>query len=224
MALIELKRINKTFNKATDNPFQALKDINFAVENGDFISIMGPSGSGKSTLMNIIGMLDVADSGSYWLKENDITKISRSKLPMMRRQEIGFVFQTFNLLPRLSVYENVRMPLIYSKKEGKKSTQVDNLIKMVKLEHRRNYIPMNLSGGEKQRVAIARALVNDPAIVLADEPTGNLDTKSGAEIMQSLKNLNKEGRTIILVTHDPEIDKYAKRHFKMVDGVLSEST
>ncbi len=223
MALIELKRINKTFNKSTDNPFQALKDINFAIEDGDFISIMGPSGSGKSTLMNIIGMLDVADSGSYWLKENDITKISRSKLPLMRRQEVGFVFQTFNLLPRLSVYENVRMPLIYSKKENKKSNRVDNLIKMVKLDHRKNYIPMNLSGGEKQRVAIARALVNDPAIILADEPTGNLDTNSGAEIMESLKNLNKEGRTIILVTHDPEIDKYAKRHFKMVDGVLSEN-
>ncbi|MBU0707898.1 ABC transporter ATP-binding protein [Patescibacteria group bacterium] len=222
MHQIELRNVNRVFNKNTDNTFQALKGINMIVEPGDFISIMGPSGSGKSTLMNIIGMLDVADSGSYWLKEVDITKTEKSELPMMRRQEIGFVFQTFNLLNRLSVYENVRMPLIYSKKKYGKRSKVDELIKMVNLGHRRNYLPVNLSGGEKQRVAIARALVNDPRIIVADEPTGNLDTKSGSEIMKSLVDLNKEGRTIILVTHDPQIDKYAKRHFKMVDGILTE--
>ncbi len=223
MALIQLKKINKIFNSNTSNPFQALKNVNLEVNGGDFISIMGPSGSGKSTLMNIIGMLDVPDSGQYFLNAVNITGLRKKDLPRMRREEVGFIFQTFNLLPRLTVAKNIALPLTYTNKTAKeKQLKINELIELVRLEHRKKYLPVNLSGGEKQRVAIARALVNNPKVILADEPTGNLDSKSGCEIMTALSHLNKTGRTIILVTHDPEIDKYADRHFKLVDGQLNE--
>ncbi|MDD5342694.1 MAG: ABC transporter ATP-binding protein [Patescibacteria group bacterium] len=223
MPILRLENINKSYNQDTPTAFQALKNVSFSVEPGEFISIMGPSGSGKSTLLNIIGILDVADTGSYQLNGVEITSLGKSRLPAIRRKEIGFIFQTFNLLPRLSVFQNVQMPLMYSRvQSNKQKDRVDELLGLVKLTQRRNYLPTKLSGGEKQRVAIARALANNPSIILADEPTGNLDSKSGREIMEALAELNRQGRTILLVTHDQNIADFAQRHFFMADGVLTE--
>jgi len=219
--LIKINNLSKQFQ--TDEVItKVLFDLNFEIKKGEFIAIMGPSGSGKSTLMNILGFLDKATSGKYIFKNENITDFDHNKLARLRNEEIGFVFQQFNLLPRTSVLENVMLPLTYSKKIDKniKIQKATQAVKAVGLEHRINNLSNQLSGGEKQRVAIARALVNDPEIIFADEPTGNLDSKSGEQIMQILNDLNKQGKTIILVTHEQYTAEYAERIIKLKDGKI----
>lgn len=219
--LIKINNLSKQFQ--TDEVItKVLFDLNFEIKKGEFIAIMGPSGSGKSTLMNILGFLDKATSGKYIFKNENITDFDHNKLARLRNEEIGFVFQQFNLLPRTSVLENVMLPLTYSKKIDKniKIQKATQAVKAVGLEHRINNLSNQLSGGEKQRVAIARALVNDPEIIFADEPTGNLDSKSGLQVMKILQKLNEEGHTIILVTHEKYTAEHAKRILRVKDGML----
>lgn len=199
----------------------ALKGINLEVREGEFVAIMGSSGSGKSTLMNILGCLDRATSGNYFLEGTDISKLDDNSLAEIRRKKIGFVFQSFNLLPKMNALANVELPLMYDKVPAEERTaRAKEALKKVGLEERMHHKPTELSGGQKQRVAIARALVNNPAIVLADEPTGNLDTASGNEIMKIFQELNDEGVTIIMVTHEPEIAACTKRNIVFRDGSI----
>ncbi|PIP26847.1 MAG: macrolide ABC transporter ATP-binding protein [Candidatus Moranbacteria bacterium CG_4_9_14_3_um_filter_40_7] len=200
---------------------QAVCGVSFSVKKGEFISIMGPSGSGKSTLMQILGFLDRPTSGKYLFEGEDAEKFSEEKLSYIRNQKIGFVFQTFNLLPRTTVFENVELPLLYDRGEtsGKKvQEKVKNALQAVSMEHRVNYFSSQLSGGEKQRVAIARALINEPDVIFADEPTGNLDSKSGIEVLKILQKLNRQGHTIILVTHEIFTAQHAERIIYVKDG------
>jgi putative ABC transport system ATP-binding protein len=198
---------------------KVLYGINLEIKKGDFVAIMGPSGSGKSTLMHIMGFLDKLSSGSYFFKDRDVSKLDDDELAEIRNSEVGFIFQAFNLLQRTSVYDNVRLPLIYGhKKLGDKETIA--AIKSVGLYHRKDNLSNQLSGGEKQRVAIARALVNEPSIIFADEPTGNLDSKSGKQIMEILQDLNDEGKTIILVTHEKYTAEHARRIINIIDGKI----
>ena len=202
-----------------------LKDIDLEVEEGEFLAIMGPSGSGKSTLMNIIGLLDRASSGEYHLDATEVSHLSDKKLAQVRNKEIGFVFQQFFLLAKLNALQNVELPLIYagvatSKRQG----LAKQFLEKVELSERMHHLPSELSGGQKQRVAIARALVNNPSIILADEPTGALDTKTGQQIMELLTELNREGKTIIMVTHEPEIADYARRKIVLRDGIITEDS
>ncbi|MFH1457524.1 MAG: ABC transporter ATP-binding protein [Patescibacteria group bacterium] len=219
--LIKIQNLYKEF-KTDDVVTKVLYNLDFEIKKGEFLAIMGPSGSGKSTLMNILGFLDKATSGEYIFNGENITKFNDDKLAHLRNNEIGFVFQQFNLLPRTSVLENVMLPLTYSKKIAKqdKIKKTTKAVHAVGLEHRINNLSNQLSGGEKQRVAIARALVNDPEIIFADEPTGNLDSKSGEQVMQILNNLNKQGKTIILVTHEQYTAEYAERIIKLKDGKI----
>ena len=206
-----------------EETIKALDDVSLDIDQGEFVAIMGPSGSGKSTLMNIIGCLDVVDKGIYDLDGQAINVLKDSQLAEIRNQKIGFVFQSFNLLPRLSAYENVELPLIYrgmSKKE--REPLVLHALEAVDLLDRRKHFPSELSGGQQQRVAIARTLAGDPPIILADEPTGALDSKTGVEILDILKRLNEQGRTIILITHDLLIAQQAKRIVRFRDGRLNE--
>jgi len=196
-----------------------LKNINLEINSGEFVAIMGPSGSGKSTLMHIMGFLDKPTSGKYIFKGKDVSSLADDDLAEIRNAEVGFIFQAFNLLQRTSVYDNVRLPLIYSAKKFDKD-KVIAAIKSVGLYHRLNNLSNQLSGGEKQRVAIARALVNDPSIIFADEPTGNLDSKSGKQIMEILQDLNEEGKTIVLVTHEKYTAEHAQRIIKIIDGEI----
>uniref|UniRef100_A0A7C3URB0 ABC transporter ATP-binding protein n=1 Tax=candidate division WOR-3 bacterium TaxID=2052148 RepID=A0A7C3URB0_UNCW3 len=199
----------------------ALRGITLTVEEGEYIAIMGPSGSGKSTLLNIIGFLDTPTEGRYYFKGRDVSNLSDEELARMRNKEVGFVFQTFNLLPRYTALENVSLPLIYageSPKERKRKALA--ILERVGLSERISHRPNELSGGEAQRVAIARALVTNPSLLLADEPTGNLDSRSGREIMALFNELSAEGRTIILVTHDPNIAQNARRRMTMIDGKI----
>ncbi|HEM6137577.1 TPA: ABC transporter ATP-binding protein [Streptococcus suis] len=222
--LIRLTNINKSY-KNGDQELRVLKDIDLEVEEGEFLAIMGPSGSGKSTLMNIIGLLDRSTTGNYWLEGEEVSQLSEKKLASVRNDQIGFVFQQFFLLSKLNALQNVELPLIYA---GVPANQRKKLAKRylekVELAERMTHLPSELSGGQKQRVAIARALVNTPAIILADEPTGALDTKTGEQIMQLLTELNNEGKTIIMVTHEPEIAAYAKRKIVLRDGVITEDS
>ncbi len=220
--MIELKNVFKEFENG-EEVTSVLQDINFGIEKGEFVSIMGPSGSGKSTLMHILGFLDTVSSGQYLFFDKDVSKLSEDELAVLRNKSVGFVFQNFNLLPKTTVWENVRLPLLYTEKKSDYAI-VDQMIKSVGLEHRRDYFSNQLSGGEKQRVAIARALVNSPDIIFADEPTGNLDSKSGLQVMSILQNLNKEGKTIILVTHETYTAEHAKRIIKIKDGKIIEDT
>lgn len=199
---------------------EALRGVSLEVEEGEFLAIMGASGSGKTTLMNIMGCLDRPTTGEYFLGGKDITKLSDDDLAGVRNKKIGFVFQSFNLLARTSALENVEMPLIYTDKisSAEKHERAKALLERVGLGGRIYHHPSQLSGGEQQRVAIARALVNNPSLILADEPTGNLDTKASAEIMSLFKELNDEGITIVMVTHEPDIAEYAKRKIFMRDG------
>ncbi|MCX6742799.1 MAG: ABC transporter ATP-binding protein [Candidatus Parcubacteria bacterium] len=198
-----------------------LKSIDLNIGQGEFVAIMGPSGSGKSTLMHVLGFLDKATSGKYYFKGIDVSNLEDDQLAEIRNEEVGFIFQAFNLLQRTSVFDNVRLPLLYSKKKVNKENVIA-AIKSVGLYHRLNNLSNQLSGGEKQRVAIARALVNQPSIIFADEPTGNLDSKTGKQIMEILQDLNEEGKTIILVTHEKYTAEHARRIIKIIDGEIQD--
>ena len=220
--LLELKNIYKNYIQGTME-VPVLKDINLCVEEGEYVAIMGPSGSGKSTLMNIIGCIDKPISGTYLLDDVEIEKCKDKELSAVRNQKIGFVFQNFNLLPRQSALDNVALPLQYAKVPIKKRKQkAKEMLEMVDLADRVNFKPTQLSGGQKQRVAIARAMVADPKILLADEPTGALDSKSGLQVMELFDTLHKQGVTIIMITHSDEIASYADRVVKIIDGELYE--
>lgn len=222
--LIDLRNINKTYRNG-DQKLKVLKNINLTVEEGEFVAIMGPSGSGKSTLMNIIGMLDRPSTGEYFLENEDVANLGDKKLAKVRNNQIGFVFQQFFLLSKLNALQNVELPLIYAGvSQGSRKNLAKQYLEKVDLGTRMTHLPSELSGGQKQRVAIARALVNNPSIILADEPTGALDTKTGEQIMELLTELNAEGKTIIMVTHEPEIAAYAKRQIVIRDGVISSDS
>ena len=220
--LLELKNIYKNYIQGTME-VPVLKDINLCVEEGEYVAIMGPSGSGKSTLMNIIGCIDKPTSGTYLLDDVEIEKCKDKELSEVRNQKIGFVFQNFNLLPRQSALDNVALPLQYAKVPIKKRKQkAKEMLEIVDLADRVSFKPTQLSGGQKQRVAIARAMVADPKILLADEPTGALDSKSGLQVMELFDTLHKQGVTIIMITHSDEIASYADRVVKIIDGELYE--
>ena len=220
--LLELKNIYKNYIQGTME-VPVLKDINLCVEEGEYVAIMGPSGSGKSTLMNIIGCIDKPTSGTYLLDDVEIEKCKDKELSEVRNQKIGFVFQNFNLLPRQSALDNVALPLQYAKVPIKKRKQkAKEMREMVDMADRVSFKPTQLSGGQKQRVAIARAMVADPKILLADEPTGALDSKSGLQVMELFDTLHKQGVTIIMITHSDEIASYADRVVKIIDGELYE--
>lgn len=233
MALLRCERISKIYG-SDDTITRALVEVTLSVEKGEFVSIMGPSGSGKSTLMHILGLLDKPTDGVYRFLDQDVSGLDDDTLAKTRNQNIGFVFQAFNLLPRTDVFDNVELPLLYDFYDqnyaGKRLKKIfswgDNREKVLKalssvgMQHRVRHLSSQLSGGEKQRVAIARALVNDPDIVFADEPTGNLDSKSGLQVMKILQNLNSQGKTIILVTHETATAEHAKRIVRMKDGLL----
>ena len=206
-----------------DNKLLALNNVNVSIKEGEFVSIMGSSGSGKSTLMNIIGCLDVPSNGDYFFRENNISKFSSNKLAELRNKDIGFIFQNFNLLPRLNALENVILPLLYSGKSSKERTKLALLaLENVGLKDRTHHRPNQLSGGQQQRVSIARAIAGTPKLILADEPTGALDSNTSLEIMKILNDLNKTGITIVLVTHEDDIAKYGSRIIRMKDGKIIE--
>jgi putative ABC transport system ATP-binding protein len=218
MPLIETRDLWKTYVMG-DEEIHALKGVSIAIERGEYVAIMGPSGSGKSTLMNLIGCLDTPSKGTYLLNNKEVSQMNDNELARIRNEEIGFVFQTFNLLPRATALHNVELPLVYAGM-GKTArlAQAKAAIEKVELTHRMSHRPNELSGGQRQRVAIARALVNNPSILLADEPTGNLDSKTGVEIMALFARLHEGGNTIILVTHEPDIAAYAHRVIAIRDG------
>ena len=217
--------IKNVANRSDDEAgvLDALKGVSLTVMPGDFMAIMGPSGSGKSTLMNIIGLLDRPTTGQYLLEGIDVSQLSDRKLARLRRDSIGFVFQAFNLLPRLNLLQNVEMPMVYQNvRAARRRTRAKAVLARVGLADKLKNKPSQISGGQVQRVAIARALVNRPSLILADEPTGNLDTKKGDEIMRLLRELNRKGTTIVVVTHNPEVAQYARSIVEVRDGLLKE--
>ncbi|MFA7209149.1 MAG: ABC transporter ATP-binding protein [Parcubacteria group bacterium] len=222
--LIQAQNLNKTYeNEGVSTP--AVRDVSFEIGKGEFVAIMGPSGSGKSTLMQMLGFLDRPTSGDYLFDGKNTAGFSDDALALIRNEKVGFVFQAFNLLPRTSVMENVELPLLYDSKREKKEEnekKVMAALRAVSMEHRATYLSNQLSGGEKQRVAVARALVNNPEVIFADEPTGNLDSKSGIQVMKILQKLNDEGHTIILVTHETFTAEHAKRIIVMKDGDIRQ--
>lgn len=218
--VIVLENIVKTYSMG-DSSFNALDGINLSIEKGSFVAIMGPSGSGKSTMMNIIGCLDRPTSGAYWLDGQQVAELSDDELALVRNEKIGFVFQNFNLLPRMNALHNVALPLIYAGVPlAERLKLAEKALIAVGLGDRIQHKPNEMSGGQRQRVAIARAMVNEPAILMADEPTGNLDTKSGDEVMRLFTAIHEQGRTVILVTHEPEIAAYTERTLVMRDGKI----
>jgi putative ABC transport system ATP-binding protein len=218
--IIEIEKLHKVYILGKTK-VHALRGIDLKVQKGEYAAIMGPSGSGKSTLMNIIGCLDVPTQGSYLLNGQDVSGLNDDALAKIRNKEIGFVFQTFNLLPRATALHNVELPLIYNgTSAGKRKEKAKEALQIVGLADRMNHKPNELSGGQRQRVAIARALVNNPAMILADEPTGNLDTTTGAEIMEIFDHLNEQGNTIVLVTHEDFIAKHARFSIHLKDGLV----
>jgi putative ABC transport system ATP-binding protein len=218
-ALIQLEEITKTYD-AGENAVQALRGIDVAIQHGEFVSITGPSGSGKSTLMHILGCLDTPTTGKYWLNGEDVAELSGRQLARIRNQKIGFVFQTFNLLPRATVLKNVELPLLYAgMSRDERRDRAREALERVGLMNRAKHRPNELSGGQRQRCAIARALVNNPSLILADEPTGNLDQKTGSEIIDIFERLAGQ-ETIIIVTHDPTIAQRTQRRIRIVDGVI----
>ncbi|NPA17272.1 MAG: ABC transporter ATP-binding protein [Aquificae bacterium] len=220
--IIKLENIKKVYETAGIKT-EALKGITLTVYEGEFISIMGASGSGKTTLMNIIGCLDTPTSGKYYLLGQDVSSMSDDQLAQIRNQYIGFVFQQFFLIPYLTAIENVLVPAVYSRENfSEKEKEAEKLLEMLGLADRKNNKPSQLSGGQQQRVAIGRALINNPQLILADEPTGALDSKTAKEIMEIFLRLNREGRTIILITHDPNVASYANRIIKIQDGLIVE--
>jgi putative ABC transport system ATP-binding protein len=220
--VINIKSVSKIY-KIDKLNVNALNGINLEISKGEFVAIMGPSGSGKSTLMNIIGCLDTPTKGNYTLDDQDISKLNDNRLAEIRNKKVGFVFQTFNLLPRYNAIDNIELPLIYSKGRLPKPRRemIMDAIKAVGLKGREKHRPTQMSGGERQRVAIARALINSPAIILADEPTGNLDSRTGEEIMAIFQELNQQGRTILLVTHELEIARHTSRILYLSDGIIT---
>jgi putative ABC transport system ATP-binding protein len=222
MALIETRDLWKTYVMG-DEEIHALRGVSIAIERGEYVAIMGPSGSGKSTLMNLIGCLDTPTKGSYLLNEKEVESMNDDELARIRNEEIGFVFQTFNLLPRATALHNVELPLVYAGVSSKvRQERARQALEKVELTSRASHRPNELSGGQRQRVAIARALVNNPSILLADEPTGNLDSKTGTEIMGVFARLHEGGNTIILVTHEPDIAGYAHRVISIRDGQVEK--
>ena len=220
-ALIDIKDVTKTYQMGAETTVRALDGVSVSIEQGDYVAIMGPSGSGKSTLMNLIGCLDTPSSGSYQLNGREIAAMGDDDLAQIRNREIGFIFQTFNLLPRADAVQNVELPLVYSglpRRERKE--RAVKALESVGLGERMHHRPNEMSGGQRQRVAIARALVNGPSILLADEPTGNLDSKTGEEILALMDDLHAKGNTIILVTHEDELSQHAARVIRLRDGKI----
>jgi putative ABC transport system ATP-binding protein len=221
-----IKIINLEKNYRTEEvETVALNKLNLEVKEGEFVAIMGPSGCGKSTLLNIIGFLDDPDNGRYIFNGFDASKLSENKMADLRKMNIGFVFQSFNLIDELTVYENVELPLIYlGVKSAERRTRVEKVLDKMQIMHRRNHFPQQLSGGQQQRVAVARAVVNNPKLILADEPTGNLDSNNGNEVMQLLSDLNEMGTTVVMVTHNEHDARYSRRIVRMLDGqVVTEN-
>ena len=216
MNIIEIKDVERTYGDVVKT--YALKSSSFSIKQGEFVAIIGPSGSGKSTLMHVLGLLDRATGGTYLFDGKDVSKLSNDELALLRNEKIGFIFQAFNLLPRTTVLKNVSLPLLYSKNVTKMEERAKGILEKVGLGHRLQNLTNQISGGEKQRVAIARALINNPSVIFADEPTGNLDSKSGAQVMEILQGLNDDGHTVILVTHEKETAEFAKRVITIVDG------
>jgi putative ABC transport system ATP-binding protein len=222
VSLIDVRGLRRTFLMG-DTEVHALRGVDFAVERGEYLAIMGPSGSGKSTLMNILGCLDTPDAGTYELAGEVVSELSDAELAATRNKRIGFVFQTFNLLPRYTALGNVELPLVYAgMPRAERKAKAEAALARVDLADRMDHKPNELSGGQRQRVAIARAIVNDPDILLADEPTGNLDTKVGDEIMAIFEEFHRQGRTVILVTHEPDVAERARRLVRVVDGRIVE--
>ncbi len=223
MPLIKTIDLHKTYGTGDVTTVHALRGVSIEIDEGEYVAIMGPSGSGKSTLMHIIGFLDKPTSGKYYFEGRDVSELTEPELAELRKWKVGFVFQQFNLLARLRAWENVELPMIYAgvpqKERKRKALQ---LLEMVGLAHRAEHHPNELSGGEMQRVAIARALANDPKVILADEPTGNLDSRTEEEILEVFRELHSRGKTIIVVTHDPEVAEHANRIIHIRDGVIIE--
>ncbi len=222
--LIKITDIKRDFQLGNETVY-VLKGINLEINKGEYVALMGPSGSGKSTLMNILGCLDTPTSGTYILNEKDVSKMHDDELAEIRNKEIGFVFQTFNLLPRTSALDNVALPMVYAGySKADRKIRATEVLTQVNLADRMDHQPNQLSGGQRQRVAIARAMVNKPSIILADEPTGNLDSKTSEEIMKLFGDIHKNGNTVILVTHEEEIASYAKRVIRLRDGMVESDT
>ncbi len=216
--MIELKNLKKYY-KTEEVKTKALDDLSFKVYKGDFVAIMGPSGCGKSTLLNVLGMIDVLDGGNYIFNGKDVTNYNESQRADIRKDTLGFIFQSFNLIDQLTVFENVELPLIYlGIKKAERKERVHKILEKMQIMHRRKHFPKQLSGGQQQRVAIARAVINNPKLILADEPTGNLDSSNGSEVMELLMELNNQGTTIVMVTHSEHDAKYAHKIIRMLDG------
>jgi putative ABC transport system ATP-binding protein len=218
--VIRLRAVTKTYRMGKENLVHALRGADLDVRPGELLALMGPSGSGKSTMMNILGCLDVPDGGTYVLAGQQVRQLNDDQLAAIRNKHIGFVFQTFNLLPRLNAIENVELPLVYGG-GGNRTARAKRALAAVGLGERMHHKPNELSGGQQQRVAIARALLNDPSIILADEPTGNLDSRSSAEILAIFQRLNDEGKTVVMVTHEPDVAEHCRRIVRMRDGVVA---
>lgn len=218
--MIQLQQLNRVF-RTSELETTALNHIDLQISKGDFVAIMGPSGCGKSTLLSILGMLDSPSSGAYLFEGTDIAKYSEKQLAQLRKTKLGFVFQSFNLIDELSVFQNVELPLQYQGvPTAERKQRVEAILKRMQIDHRADHLPLQLSGGQQQRVAVARALVINPALILADEPTGNLDSKNSEEVMQMLRQLNQEGTTVVMVTHSEHESRYASRIVRMLDGQI----
>jgi len=224
-ALIDIRDVSKTYEMGTETTVRALDGVSLQIEQGDYVAVMGPSGSGKSTLMNLIGCLDTPSTGSYVLNGREVSKMVDDELAQIRNREIGFIFQTFNLLPRADAIQNVELPLVYAGVPRKeRHTRAEKALDSVGLGSRKHHRPNEMSGGQRQRVAIARALVNGPSLLLADEPTGNLDSKTGEEILALMEELHRAGNTIILVTHEDDLAQHAARIVRLRDGKIVSDT
>lgn len=222
MALVEFQNVEKVYDEGRPNEYRALRGVSLSIERGELVAIMGASGSGKSTLLNLIGCLDVPSSGRFLLDGEEVSRLAARELVRIRREKVGFVFQNFNLLPQLDALGNVELPLVYRRvPRAKRQERARAALARVGLDHRLAFRPNELSGGEQQRVALARAIVGDPAIILADEPTGNLDSRTGEEIIKLLLDLHNQGRTVILVTHDEGVARIAQRRVRLVDGAVT---